>query len=229
MKHIKLFENFIEKKDKSLPAEAGVKDLHAIVDKIKKDSDLKKFTLSYTSPYPDNSDKNGLKHKAISGKWWAGIDVSIEDGSIFDGYIGQIKFVKNPGEDWKYYNVKLNKDWRNSEEEKLLLKYFQNKLSENISETEMPNGEIEYKGKIYVEDLGEGGFGAEKIEVGDLVATENWDKDTFIGYFVEEIAHVKRSSLRFAEVYFKNAKGNPITELRVVGFGTGWFKLKEKK
>ena len=101
------------------------------------------------------------------------------------------------------------------------LKIFENFLKEDHKE---PDGNVEYKGKTYVEDNDNKTF-----KKGDLVASENWHKDDFIGYFVEKIAHVKRSGEGYAEVYFENEKGNPVTNLRVVGNGTGWIKLKEKE
>lgn len=115
MRRIKLFEDYTEKREMSLPVTADVKGLRSIVDKAKKELDVE---LEYNIPYPDASDDKG-RHSAVKEKWWAGINV-IVDG----GVAGQVKFVKEPSGNWKYYNVKMHSDRRNSEEEKKLIKYF---------------------------------------------------------------------------------------------------------
>lgn len=92
-------------------------------------------------------------------------------------------------------------------------------------ENREPDGNIEKDGVHYVTDES-----AEKFEVGDLVASEYWSGDEFLRYDVRTIGHVRRSSSRFAEVYFMNDRGRvDSNNLRVVGLGTGWHKLKIKQ
>jgi len=131
---IKLYEEFINeyteaqtqayllKKEKDLPTEADVKSVHDLIDDLNTSLGDGRMSFVYSLPYRDAPDKRKEdKHSAIAGQWWAGVTVMIDDNGR--GQIGQVKFVKEPGQKWKFYNVKLHRDWRGGAEDKKIHDY----------------------------------------------------------------------------------------------------------
>ena len=96
-------DKYIEKKDASIPKSADTKELHNIVRRL--NTAKFQFEFTYGVPYPDAGDG---ERTALTGKWWSGIDIK---DSLY-GALGQVKYVKNPGENWKFYNIKLLRQFR---------------------------------------------------------------------------------------------------------------------
>ena len=86
------------------------------------------------------------------------------------------------------------------------------------------NRTIIFQGVEYVKD------DSADFQKGDHVATEEFQGEELIGHTVKKIAFRKGHKDQFrdkrmAEVYFEGEIG----KTSVVGFGTGWFKVKKKQ